>query len=421
MMTHVRWLGWVLALLATAACSGLNLPQSEFLPMLERKSGLIAYLGADGNVYVVDQGGLQPQAITADARAGSEYFIYGVPTWTRDGRQMAFAGYGGESGTGPSDFRLFTAPADGTRLTEIYQSADTVIYYHWSPDNQSLGLLAGTPRDTLAFKRVPVEGGATELLDAGQPFYWSWTPDGRMAIVHAGTGVAGRLSALDLQAGIAEHPIEITPASFRAPSLAPDGDRLLVAGRGPAGQSVLLLTDLRGGEPRQLAEYEGDIAFVWSPDGARVAYIAGQTASSPVTVIDPAGRAQAVTTEDDAYAFFWSPDGRSLAYFTVEEVPPAEGADPGADPQYTMVLKVLEIDGNSRRLTAFSPTERFLEMFPFFDQYHQSLTIWSPDSRNIVIAAYAQTDEPGIFVVPASGNFEPRFIDAGYMAVWSWK
>jgi hypothetical protein len=35
-------------------------------------------------------------------------------------------------------------------------------------------------------------------------------------------------------------------------------------------------------------------------------------------------------------------------------------------------------------LISFTPTSDFLQTVPFFDQYHLSLTFWSPDSRYFV-------------------------------------
>ena len=57
------------------------------------------------------------------------------------------------------------------------------------------------------------------------------------------------------------------------------------------------------------------------------------------------------------------------------------------------------------------------------------LPLWR-DSRNLALSAYRVNDQgytargqpvPGIWVVTASGNLEPRFIAPGYLAVWSRK
>ena len=78
-------------------------------------------------------------------------------------------------------------------------------------------------------------------------------------------------------------------------------------------------------------------------------------------------------------------------------------------------------NGKSHSVAAFPPSERFLSVIPFFDQYHASLTIWSPDSKNLVVSAYGNDGNPGIWVVEASGHLDPRHIAEGWLGFWSWK
>src|SRR4029453_18909070 len=119
----------------------------------------------------------------------------------------------------------------------------------------------------------------------------------------------------------------------------------------------------------------------------------------------------------DVYAFFWSPNSKSLAYFT--QAQPADGAtatpDAGnsnsssADDPLILTLSVIDAqNGKSHSVAAFPPSERFLSVIPYFDQYHPSLTIWSPDSKNLVVSAYGGDGNPGIWVVEASGHLDPR-------------
>src|SRR5574339_1041954 len=74
----------------------MQIPQSPLLSTLERKSGLIAYIGTDGNTYISDQGGGHLKQLTKDAvipkSQGDPLFYYQYPTWSRDGNQLAFIG-----------------------------------------------------------------------------------------------------------------------------------------------------------------------------------------------------------------------------------------------------------------------------------------------------------------------------------------
>ncbi|MBL8058762.1 MAG: PD40 domain-containing protein [Anaerolineales bacterium] len=420
----LAWLA-VLALGVTACLpEGMRLPQNEFLPLLERKSGLIAYLGTDGNIYMVDQSGSSPRQVTTDARiAESGYRVYGVPTWTADGQHLAFAAYEGEGNANPTKNSLLTVERNGTTPVEAYSSPDYVIYYSWSPDGRRMGVLSETPGgQALALKLVPAEGGEPETLDTGSPLYWTWAPDSRSLLLHA-NGAAGRLAFLNLGEAVVESGLNAAPSAFKAPAYSPDGRQVLYATQTAASRSALVLADQDGSHAQTLQEFEPDqdVAFAWSPDGRRVAYLSTPQLAGPITVIDPAGRQDPLSIEEEAYGFFWSPDSRSLAYFATETLTPEDNPDL-TEPITVWKLMVLDArSGAVRRLTRFQPTERFLQLLPFFDQYHQSLTIWSPDSQNLVVSAYGAPDQPGLFVVAASGHLEPRFIAEGLLGVWSWK
>jgi hypothetical protein len=60
---------FTLSALLIASClpRDLQVPQSPLLSTLERKSGLIAYMGVDGNMYVSDQAGGNLVKLTEDA------------------------------------------------------------------------------------------------------------------------------------------------------------------------------------------------------------------------------------------------------------------------------------------------------------------------------------------------------------------
>ena len=79
------------------------------------------------------------------------------------------------------------------------------------------------------------------------------------------------------------------------------------------------------------------------------------------------------------------------------------------------------VSGESKLLFTFRPTSQFSAVLPYFDQYHQSATIWSPDSNNLVLSFVSQDGSPGIAVVAASGQLEPRIIAQGFIAFWSWR
>lgn len=440
-------IGGVLLSLALVSClpEGVRVPQSPLLRSLERKAGLIAYVGIDGNIYTMDQGGGRQRAITEDAKipdsAAGEFRLYQFPAWSPDSRRIAFIGVRGAQDT-PGTASVFVAAPDGTDRQEVFTSHEQVPFYlYWSPDGERLSFLATVvATGNTILQTVPVGGGKAQIVDAGQPYYWAWSPDSRRMLIHAGGDAlsqsAERLAFLTLDGEVIEEGLTVRPARFQAPAWSPDGRRLLLAARTTRGESALLLADLQGAVEKELATFEGTVAFGWSPDGKKIAYIAGEDQQPGVigrlTVVD-AEKPTAIKTaqEDRIAAFFWSPDSRKIAYFVPSVLSPtpepdqAERSAQSEQPQQVTVLLTLHVfdvqRGRDRRIATFQPTSQFLGILPYFDQYQRSATIWSPDSRNLVLPAYASDGKPGIWVVPASGALEMRYLADGLLAFWSWK
>ena len=437
-MERRRLPGWLvvsvllLGALALSAClpDGVRVPQNQLSGLLERKSGLIAYLGTDGNIYTIDQGGGRQTAVTKDAVLdGDNYLFYGLPTWSPDSQSLAFDSYTGLRGQNPTSMSLFTAHKDGAELQEALKSDYQLIFYYWSPDSKRLALIASTANNSLSLQ-VVAPGGSPQLVDTGAPFYWSWAPDGNTILAHAGgadPGERARLSLLQLDPSVSERAFGIQPAEFKAPAFSPDGKQVLVAGEVGEGKSALLLTDATGGNPQTLAEYSGSIAFVWSPDGKRVAYVVSDDPSvgapGHLVVLDPAGKAKTVELDGSkVLAFFWSPNSKSLAYFSLAEVTGDGTATPSAS-STPVILNLSVMDartGKSHSVATYPSSEQFLNVVPYFDQFHPTVTIWSPDSKNLVVSAYGSSGTPGIWVVEASGHLDPRHVADGWMGFWSW-
>ena len=83
---------FAVVLLSGCLPAGVRMPESPLLRNLERKSGLIALLGVDGNVYTTDQAGVALTPITTDANVSNSAsrLFYQFPTWSPDGEQLAY-------------------------------------------------------------------------------------------------------------------------------------------------------------------------------------------------------------------------------------------------------------------------------------------------------------------------------------------
>jgi len=430
------------ALLVTSCLPrDLQVPQSPLLSTLERKSGLISYIGTDGNMYVSDQAGGNLKQLTEDAlipeNQGDPVHYYQYPTWSRDGSQLAFMSLSADGAQ--TESKLMIANLDDDSVNEVYASdTEHPIYLNWSPDNANVSFISTTVSgQNIILQSVPAAGGDRTILDTGSPYYWSWAPDGRVMIVHAGgatTSSPEHLAFLNLNAadtGVTEFGLDSIPASFQAPAWSPDGSRIALA-RLAENKNEIIVTDAAGGNPQAIGTFTEKTAFAWSRDGTRFAYIDGEQALSagtigPLHIVDVETSEETVH-EGNIVAFFWSPSGEEIAYFILLQAQADgsssenSGGSTQTTPQYVLNLHVLNVtSGESRELFTYRPTQQFLSILPYFDQYHQSATIWSPDNNNLVLSFLGQSGSPGIAVVAASGNLEPRLLAQGYLAFWSWE
>jgi TolB protein len=435
-------LTFIVSALLVASClpRDMQVPQSPLLSTLERKSGLISYIGVDGNMYVSDQGGGNLKQLTEDGlipeNQGDPVLYYQYPTWSRDGSQLAFMGISSDGAQ--TESKVMVANMDDDSVNEIYTSeSEHPIYLNWSPDNANISFISTTVSgQNMILQTVPSQGGERTILDTGSPYYWSWAPDGKVMVVHAGgaaTSSPEHLAFLSVDsAAVTEQGLEPIPAAFQAPAWSPNGSRIALA-RASEEKNEIIVTDATGENPQQIGTFTTRTAFAWSSDGTRFAYIDGEQALDagtigPLHIVDME-TSEEIIEEGNIVAFFWSPSGEQIAYFILLQAQADGSSSSGesggsaqATPQYVLNLHVLDVaSGESRELFTYRPTQQFLSILPYFDQYHQSVTIWSPDNNNLVLSFLGQSGSPGIAIVAASGNLEPRLLAEGFLGFWSWE
>ncbi|HEX7587012.1 MAG TPA: hypothetical protein VF478_01735, partial [Anaerolineae bacterium] len=229
------------------------------------------------------------------------------------------------------------------------------------------------------------------------------------------------------------------PASFEAPHYSPDGSKILYAGTSGSSDDALFLADAQGGNPHSISTYRGSIAFAWSPDGKKIASLvspedAGLPNLGPIWICDADGGNRQPLITEDALAFYWSPDSQQIAYLTFVQPDSTSSIDGGSNPgtelaapsqqasQIKLSWHVVNIaDKRARSIAVFEPTQDFLEVLPYFDQYARSITFWSPDSKQFVYTQSDAGDATSVWVVDIVGTPAPQRIGDGALAVWSWK
>jgi TolB protein len=214
-------------------------------------------------------------------------------------------------------------------------------------------------------------------------------------------------------------------AVFQAPDITTDGVTLAYVSLRGADLS-LVLHRLATREERTLTTSSGPLYFSFSRDSSRIAVMRAVAAQplpyGRLDVLETAAPAATQTlSEELGLAFFWSPDGSRIAYLVLSQDPNT------TDPMFLLSGEALYVElrgfeprtGKSWAITQYPLTRGLVQILPFFDQYLRSITPWSPDGRNLVFTAFANDGVPGVYVVPADGNIKPRYLTPGDSAYWS--
>jgi Tol biopolymer transport system component len=278
-------------------------------------------------------------------------------------------------------------------------------YLSWDPTSSRIAYLGSPSENDIALGILEVAGRSSGTpLDNGQPFYISWAPAGDQLLVHVGED---RLERLGLDGSLIT--VADRPGTFSVPVWTADG-RTFVYASIDAGDQRLVARGAEAKRERTIVPYDGLISFVVSPDGERVAFqVVQEQRVLPLTVID-VGTGETVEITDAAIAaFFWSPHGERLLYLDPDPV----------DEQFWFRWGVW--DGTSSFLTPrFVPSMLIAGAYlRFFEQYAQSMSLWSPDGSAFAYPGMNEDGEEGIWIQSARPDRAPVLVADGDFVAWS--
>jgi Tol biopolymer transport system component len=384
----------VLGLLA-GACSGSDAEPPG--------PGRLVVIDETGNVATINPDDGAAIAITEDGGGRVTYF---QPNWSPDASHL---GVTRSDADGFSIEIIDVATGEQTSTTTTSNS----FYSFWSPDGTQLAFLSSVTPQDLGLDVIALADVETPTrLGLGQPLYFSWSPDSEGVVAHRGTE---RLELLDTEGTAGVGSAFPPPGEFSAPQWTEPG--ILSIGAG-GGRQQLILTE-PDGETMTIARLSGGAAFTATHDGERIAILptggddVGSTVAAQQAPLLPAGSLLIVDADDAAFeevdtglaiSFFWDPTGTRLLILEFTEAG-------------TFRWQVWE-DGEVTTFPDFEPSPSLLrDLVPFFDQYAQSMTLWSPDGSSFAFpGAVDGTD--GIWVQDLAAT-DPVRISGGSWVAWS--
>ena len=439
-----------------------RLTESDFAILIGRKSGLITYLGPNGNIFTTNQAGRSTTSITTDANLDKvddlntavEAIYYLLPTWSTSGRKLAFVQHRitnikeqdfarsfqqisfqaqeQDQNRRTSIYTIYAADPDGSNQQELWSGTARPIYMYWAPDGRNLSALLQDPNaSALQFALLSTDGESNgsdqfQLLDFGAPLYWDWAPHGKQILTHIGSiPSTERVSLLSLEAQVIEEILDIAPARFASPDISPNGQNVMLPLRSDVeddDDTWVSIFDLNTRKRSVIEKLDGDlfIGGSFSPDSSMVAYIASETTAGPIegelAIYTLATGDLKLSKAKNLIAFFWSPDSSKIAWF--ELINQDEGDDSNGRPKFGLHIFDVESQNIVELVKPFETTAQFNEVLTFYSQYQRSATIWSPDSRTVSLPV--RTPEgPVIIAMDVSGEIHPRTLAPGVLSFWS--
>ena len=365
-------------------------------------TGRLAVLDADGHLVTMNPDG-SDEIMLDEVEPGTSQVRQ--PTWSPDGRSVAWV-HVEVSEVGALSASIATAGDDGTRPSTS-RTAVVPFYLSWDPTSSRIAYL-GAPSDTFIELGVLEAAGRNSgtSLDAGQPVFFSWGPEGDQLLVHIG---AERLDRLALDGSTSA--VGDRPGTFSVPVWTADGKTLVYSSVDEGGQR-LVARNVNAHRGRPLVPYEGLIAFVVSPDGERVAFQVIQPGRIlPLSVIDVDGGETVEIVDAPIASFFWSPDGERLLYLDPDPLPDDTG----------LWFRWGVWDGTSSFVTPRFALSQLIsvEYLQFFEQYAQSMRLWSPDSRAFAYPGRSEDGKEGIWIQSARPDRAPVLVAEGDFVAWS--
>jgi eukaryotic-like serine/threonine-protein kinase len=305
----------------------------------------------DHSVMYDDRGSLAVADTTGRKTAlTSEFASLQGLVWSRDGREIWFAGQGGRSRRD-----LYAVTVEG-RIRSVAQFPSSVVLYDMAPDGRVL--LASERGQTGIRGRSSAEDKERELGWLDFPWPRALSPDGGMLLLDEMGETASPSYSVYLRNMDGSPPVRLGEGSGRA--LSPDGRWALAIRYGQPHRLALIPTgsgDTLSLPSGQVETYQ-DAGFL--PDGRRIIFVGAERGRPQRTWIQqlPDGLPEAVTPEG-AGGFTVSPDGRWVAAVTQDS---------------TLVLFPLK-GGEPRAVAKLVPGEG-----------RESVSQWSADGRTLFVS-----------------------------------
>ncbi len=375
------------ALLVAACTSGSEAPQQ----------GLLAVVDGDGQIGLIT---IEGETIATLTEIDGSATVF-QPVWSGP-ENLVFVEQSGFGGA------VVVATIEGEQLRRVeFVTPPFFLYPRPGTNDGDIVTLRSDLDGSLAAEILHADE-SVGTLEGGFPFFLTWMPDGRL-VAHVGNAALKEVYP-DTRAAA------VVPGPFGAP--AAWGDSVVYI---RAAGSTSFLSVLSGEQSIDLATVGGPTHLVVGGDRVAVRSVGGVMPAGGIEILArqvpllPAEALVVVGLDDGVVetvarggiaAFFWDPTGRRLLYLDLFD-----------EASSRLAWHVWE-DGQVVDFPPFIPDPTWWVSFaPFFDQYAQSMTLWSPDSSAFAYPGRVG-DETGVWVQHLDQPAPVR-VSSGSWVAWS--
>jgi Tol biopolymer transport system component len=235
--------------------------------------------------------------------------------WSPDGRSIAFVVVWDYGDWNPAELGLYVVRVRDGKPTVLVSRdrAAEALDYAWSPDSSTIAFLEPLHPDTA--RVIDPRGGRPQRLSDGEFSSLQWFPDSSRVALFS----LEAISIVDVRRRNEETLVRLEDGADEG-SLSPDGRKIAFE----SGYEMYVM-NVDGSERRRVTNTErADYDPAWSPDSSKIAFVSGRDLEEPhfftteLYVADATGSGlRRITKHDedieDSNAT-WSPDGEWLTF-----------------------------------------------------------------------------------------------------------